>query len=1438
MEDERNNEQSKNLKCCFYYVIESLLMNLRKEYYNENMNNNPYNLYKKIQYIIQNIIKIEKKLFLFSKELFSLELINKIIINYDKQNKKNINIEEINKLIIIIIKEPELIENQNYKDLLTNLEEMNDLLKKLYGDTLEYGELINDIILNKFQIINNREFREKIINILLKDKKKNKLYSFIECIIGNLKNFETKKIMDGEINKKYINLEEKYKLNFVENNQDLFLLYFENIIEKYFIDIKHKDLEDKIKYDNLLGKASLNYLNVAINNINQNKENNKMNILRKLYLIAYIKRYLSNYVDLLFSKNIQNLSERNDINIKLFSKTIDIVKEIKLFTLKLILKKYKNNLGKIICLNNNISNYIDFEQYFNNMSKYKESIILYYFSYPVINDDKKDNSIYNLFGLKDNRKVDKENIKTFEYNDYKSFLKNIKNEKEINDEQVTELFNLINQKNNKYDILYTYLAYIRYISLINIKEEQCINNMNKIFKYFMSKELFGFKITFDYFFKSNKEQKFKQILSKIGYKEENNITKLFGILEILLYAFRFYFNILTTNNKNNFYYSLSIKFNETINLNFIPGKLINNQIKITYEKVKDILIKDPKSIEYLCSCGKSYSLSNHNEPIICTQCQQSKIKKYSLFDKGYYGRIFLNKKERDSFYSNHQKQEENILLNELEKKIEEQIKLEKGIKKESKLLFLQKKSDDISYITFRILNFILYGILFYSNIEGNISDKELEFYLVDGMTCYEIIEKDWEILDKELKMKDIPNVHIFMDIIFHKIIGKLNNQKFFYSDKVLKNFEKSIETIIENSLNDKNLIEIYLNNRNNLCDIEPNEEFAIIMDEFKYNNYFDSLRYKYNELNYFAFSKLPSIEDFKSEFYYFEKNKEKYPIINYILDYNNSTIKYLQFLPKINELCNYMINYCSYKFTREEAKKKYIYEELNNKIDLIKEFMEIYDKLRQYATKYEGHSFNDDFKSLNNDKNQNLANFCVDIGEVNYGMVLAAIYKLLIYWQNSFINQVLYYNNRREEYKELFENEIMIQDSHKEDIISLPSPGDLFEKYVIKNTYQKKYDLFDYNFEIIEEELAENILPNIKKFVSDNNKCLKYVVYQYEGFRGNKENIITIFNAKYKRKYLSKEEGESILAFIENQEKKQTKKRIDFWISLQILIDIVLENNYNGEMEISNIINENNKYHNLDNLKEFFDQNDKINFKVNSLMSIYYFLEFICWDKIKENLPDCYLIDINQNIKNKIDQFFDGKNAKIINRQNLATALRRFVSRYLSGKRGENEIKESNNFKYYLCKEELWEQKNILDNPEFDNELSLIFDKDKSPNMISVGQATKVYENLGEEIQLYINEEKGGKLNPFIGIVLDTGKSLLSKIQNFWNRKDKPKDNKENENEDLNDINRSGSNKSGDSFGSSDSNNDEDLQRISSLGGGKESYSKDSSNDDDNELGY
>ena len=609
------------------------------------------------------------------------------------------------------------------------------------------------------------------------------------------------------------------------------------------------------------------------------------------------------------------------------------------------------------------------------------------------------------------------------------------------------------------------------------------------------------------------------------------------------------------------------------------------------------------------------------------------------------------------------------------------------------------------------------------------------------------------------------------------------------------------------------------------------------MEEEIYNDKWN-LKEDYPELEYFILNDLPSFEDFQKEFNYITNNKEYYPIINIILN-NNSIIKYLEYLPEMNELCNYMIDYCSYKFTREMAHKKKIFDEIKDKDNLINKFLDIYDELLPFVTDNESPIINEDknamYKSLKNEDTYYLANFCVDMGEFNYGMVLALIYKKMIYWQNSFINQIINSKNEsHSKYKDLFKNEIMIQDCNKNDLIKAITPEDMMNKYILKNAKIKKYGIIEYNYKLIEEELAIDILPNIKKFVSDDDKCLKYVVYQYEGFRGNKDNIITTFNEKYERKELNEEEIAKIYDWFKNNEGKETKTLIDFWFSLQILIDIILEDNYKGNELILTVVNNNKNNDNLKILTNLFnedflrkDNDEKDLFKINSMMPLFDFFELLCWKKIKENLVDDYLKDINDNIKKNVDDFFNSNKGGIINKNNLSTAIRRFVSRYLSGKRTQNEINENNIIINYLCNQELWDQKDIVSNNLFEIDLIRLFDKDK----VTVGQAAKLCEYLGDELQLYLDKAKDKKEKKFYKYLKSFGES----IKNFWNKGNIKEDNEGLDDE--NDISRKDSINSNSSNNSND-NNSKRISRDSNLSNEDEDEKEmknDSFNKSDNE---
>ena len=91
---------------------------------------------------------------------------------------------------------------------------------------------------------------------------------------------------------------------------------------------------------------------------------------------------------------------------------------------------------------------------------------------------------------------------------------------------------------------------------------------------------------------------------------------------------------------------------------------------------------------------------------------------------------------------------------------------------------------------------------------------------------------------------------------------------------------------------------------------------------------------------------------------------------------------------------------------------------------------------------------------------------------------------------------------------------------------------------------------------------------------------------------------------------------------------------------------------------------------------------------------------------------------------------------KLISKTKLATAIRRFISKYLSGRRGDNEIDEKNKLILYLSKEELWDEYGLVDNEEFENEINEIFSEEGNNSTILVGQAIKLYDILGGDISI------------------------------------------------------------------------------------------------------
>ena len=142
---------------------------------------------------------------------------------------------------------------------------------------------------------------------------------------------------------------------------------------------------------------------------------------------------------------------------------------------------------------------------------------------------------------------------------------------------------------------------------------------------------------------------------------------------------------------------------------------------------------------------------------------------------------------------------------------------------------------------------------------------------------------------------------------------------------------------------------------------------------------------------------------------------------------------------------------------------------------------------------------------------------------------------------------------------------------------------------------------------------------------------------------------------------------------------------------------------------------------------ENMDNKSDKNLTINCLINLIELLELFSWEDIKNNLSDIYKEDIvnKDQIKNQLDDIniniiFPDENKKQFSE--LCIAIRKFISRYLSGKTGENIIKNNNKLKQYLLFEEFWPQ-----NFGYEEKVNEVFG-----NLdIKVSQALKFYEYLG-----------------------------------------------------------------------------------------------------------
>ena len=493
--------------------------------------------------------------------------------------------------------------------------------------------------------------------------------------------------------------------------------------------------------------------------------------------------------------------------------------------------------------------------------------------------------------------------------------------------------------------------------------------------------------------------------------------------------------------------------------------------------------------------------------------------------------------------------------------------------------------------------------------------------------------------------------------------------------------------------------------------------------------------YPYNNLLY---KELRTIKDYSI----------KYPLLNQVL-INNNEFRLISNLNNINRLSNKLLNKYSYQISRDNAKKTPLFslEELNN--DKFREkyfepFILSWNKINKYSTRY---LCRPDMPILTINKNTELNYFLVDDGELGGGMYLSSAYTNFIEWQNKFISFIL--NNTKQDsilycYSSQLNQEIYVQDATNEEILKFNDDtqkelNNLMNIYSIRNIFTdndnykinyNNYKRIKFSFEEIEEELGKIILPGLKKFKS-NDEPIKFVVYLYEGYRSKKSELLSNYEMKYPSRELNIQEQKLLFNFMKDNEKNR-KIMNEFLSSCQILIDYLQKENYNCSYLISDVIKDLPYYMELnEKFKNFFNNcNNNKFFTVNTLLNIFKIFEHFCLRETKENINEQYKEKIDNNKRLEIINFFKNYNTnndKLITKKYLASAIRRFISRYLAGKRGDSDIDEKQKLIGQIIRYDLWELNVIKNEDKFQSEIySLTFD-------LNVGQAFEYFKILDED---------------------------------------------------------------------------------------------------------
>ena len=1312
--EEKNPKITTEVNQCYYILLAIICYCITSEDIKLEVINQYYNKLIDINKILQNL---NIDLYIYLNEMYIIDELIKIIEIFKKKN----NIKKINDIKDLLRENAEFIQNYYKSDDLS--ENLKDNFEKIYKEIIsdkdkykgdvDYFNNLRYILFKEIKKINDIDYRYKILELLLEHnemiKKSNDIFQIV------LKNYLNKNNFKNNIDS---------ITNNINKDDDIINLIDVNLNENYV-------LEETILY--LFEKNSLNYYNYILNNkkkinnledeplkilkdciqfleniINEpNKVNSKGKIFCKIFCLAYIKTYCH----IMFKNDKPKVKDPKTI-IKVLNGNNSIYKMIRLYIYKILYNNYSLDFLKD---SKNIKKYgvkelKDFEQF---IEAKELSNNIYIIDYKVRTLKEKDESFNKDFIKYEKEKFNKkiaptdynvkgEGIDNFYVASYNLILANLlANNKEIN--------------NNFFDKICTPL--------------------------FKEKEIIFKAIDLIY-----NPKKFGEISKKYNINPNN--------IKPLLYGYRYCLSILSiSESKKTIYYPFYEKNKiKCFKEKYYPGNDTKHN-ELFSNVINHFKIKKDQGC-YVCLCSNPYyhsipsgypSKNDLNKT--CPKCKQNigwisskKNEDWKIVKRNDYYRIFKDKNDLEKFKKNNKFVDINCMtLKEFQKEyMYKSFKSEIGIYVGTKDSFKNNNKivRNLSQISYRLLNFILYSNLFFARI---IAEKsEIDKYLPKNMSWNEILYQIWNSLNNELLNVNIDSIEKFMNYIFVNIFPLLINIEAIDKYDTLVEIEDKLEKEIQNCI--KNYEQYY----KNLNEEGDNNSFInLITEKFNHDKYKNNLNEK-DKKDEFPFYKFFYYTNYLDEGYIKQKisnmDENKYPVLKMYLDQykNNDKKDKNKYLIDNIYLFNNVLNILSQKYinniSSDEASKIMLKETkiYNEKIENEENEENIFDKFIAFYNKL-------DIKNKKNENSLTNENYLCDFfirDDNDFGINYKTIYKAFITNQNDQIHNLLekkgiYDNNNK--------NIINVQQINKDDIFDLNLPKSYsFIDIIFNSSYRKIIDLYPngYNsykeyvifYDLIEEIMADLLLNN-KKLLNDT---IEEFVYNNESFNNEVTNLFTIFKKTYEPQALLPDNKFHIYRFCKDNNNNEIHKKLirDFLI----LTKYVNENKKEDLDNRDNIIkNETKIYEIIDKLNdtseyisELFEKNESLT--VNKTFDIFDYYLKVIYSSIISDLND-YTEELDNKFKEKIDNFF--KKAGIIRREDLAYALRLFITIVLFREEDKDKKIKSNhnNTINYLKANDLWNI-NIDKNEKFQRD----FNELKKIN-IPINQIISFYEIVGKDIK-------------------------------------------------------------------------------------------------------